>query len=110
MLTECISFMSNRTKKSKMLQNQTHFFNVLTFDFLRTRVTLHKPVKLGVSICSVLILLTRYDSSEPNSAIVFAGEVVRAYSFVSVTVTPLIRSTRCPVPSENSIIFMTEVR
>jgi len=89
-----------------MLQNQTHFLNVMNFDFVRTRAALHESVKLGVRICNIAVRLARYNSSEPNSAIVFAGEVVCAYSFPTVTVTPLIRNTRCPVRPENSIIFM----
>jgi hypothetical protein len=58
----------------------------------------------------MVIRLTRFDSSEPNSAIAFAGEVVSAYSLTSVIETPLIRSTCCPVRPENNIIFITEVR
>jgi len=92
-----------------MLQNKTHFFNALTFDCLLTRVTLHEAVKLGVIICSMVIRLTLYDSSETNSAILFAG-VVASVSSLSLIVTPLIRSTCCAVRPENSIIFMSEVR
>jgi len=110
MLTECISVMSNRTKSSQMLQNQTHFCNAFTFDCLLARVTLHEAVKLGVNICSMVIRLTRYASSEPNSAILFAGIVVSVYSLASLIVTPLIRSTCCPVRPENSMIFVSEVR
>jgi hypothetical protein len=92
-----------------MLQNQTHFCNAFTFDCLLARVTLHEAVKLGVNICSMVIRLTRYASSEPNSAILFAG-IVASVSSLSLIVTPLVRSTCCPVRPENSINFESEVR
>jgi len=110
MLIECISVMSNLAQNSKMLQNLTHFFKTFTSDFLCTSVTLQEPVKLGVRICSMVDRLTWYDSSEPNSAIVFADETVSAYNLTSVIVKLSIRSTCCPVLPENNIIFKTEVR
>jgi len=99
-----------KPKNSKMLQHQAHFFNAFTFVFLGTGVTLHEPVKVGVSVYSMVIRLTTYDSSEINSAIVSAGEFVSAYSITSAIVTPLIRSTCCPIRPKNNINSMTEVR
>jgi len=111
--------MSNRTQKSKMLQNQTHFLKAFTFDFLHISVTLHEPVEAtskhlqhGNSSNSTwlnwsnsAIVFTVF-----FSAIVFAGEVVSVYCLTPVIVTPHIRSTCCPVRPENNTNFVTEVR